>query len=353
MQAAKLIKEDDGRLNERLMRRFGQVDLSRIESATRPIAVTLASPEAKRIFMRFFNVMQVNVHYVSVISRMHLPNAEIEQHEQHLLHLLELVDRRVNKELASAEQRLKQAGVTQLASYQIHALSAAVPVYSRYGRRYLELLCKFDHLMLMLETMALDELIGISDQAVRKANLKRAVRSVAAAALSMRIQLHKKINPELHRRGSNGDTLALRRALRDAEHDTGESDQAGSGADLGASRDSRGDADGAAEGTADGGTDGMADEDGAVGADLAGPGAGERAVDDDGGTGEPAARSVAARRRTTRHSFREPVPAAPSTPLASDQAQPDAQSEPAAAGPVEPDLVAPSTGAPHTIAELG
>ena len=164
MQTAKLIKQDEGRLNERLIQRYGEVDLSRIESASRIVTVSFSSPEAKRLFIRMFHIMQSNMHYISVIARLRLPTEDVEKCEQQVLDQMALVDNKINREMARANALFAKHKITELASYQVQPLPAQVPVYSRFGRRYLELLQKFDHLMLMLETMAMDELIGLSEQ---------------------------------------------------------------------------------------------------------------------------------------------------------------------------------------------
>jgi hypothetical protein len=76
---------DDGRINERILRKEATKDhLTKVESASKKIATGFRSPEIKRLFLRYFDSMQLNVHFISRITRTKLPHEVIEQVEEQL-----------------------------------------------------------------------------------------------------------------------------------------------------------------------------------------------------------------------------------------------------------------------------
>lgn len=190
-QPARTIPNDAGDINERLMRRFGITDLGRIESAHRSIRIDLYSPEAKRSFMRMFHPMQINVHFITSIARMGLSSEMVEKAENDLRVMLDTVTSTTDKGIARMEKRLQQNGIRELGRYHLPPVSQDVPVFSGLGRRYLELIARFDHLMLMVETLALDEVINNTEATQLKSEFKKPIRSVAQAARLVRNRLHR------------------------------------------------------------------------------------------------------------------------------------------------------------------
>ena len=190
-QPARTIPNNAGDINERLMRRFGMTDLGRIESAHRSIKIDLYSPEAKRSFMRMFHPMQINVHFITSIARMGLPSDMVEKAESDLRVMLDTVTATMDKGIARIEKKLQQNGIRELAKYHLPPVSQDVPVFSGLGRRYLDLIARFDHLMLMVETLAWDEAINNTEATLLKTEFKKPIRSVAQAARLVRNRLHR------------------------------------------------------------------------------------------------------------------------------------------------------------------
>jgi hypothetical protein len=139
---------DDGRINERILRKEAAKDyLTKVESASKKIATRLCSPEIKRLFLRYFDSMQLNAHFISQIARTKLPHGVIEKVEEQLTRRLKEVTDEINTSIDSAELLLKSSGVAQLVSYDALPLDLDVKVISRFGRQYRELLEKADQLM--------------------------------------------------------------------------------------------------------------------------------------------------------------------------------------------------------------
>ena len=176
------IRLDQGGINARILAKEAKVDFRRVESASRKIQATFSSPEVKRLFVRYFNSMQLNTYLISVIARTKLPHVIIEKVEAALKAQLERVHTVVNEAIDSAEALCKIHGITRLATYDTEPLAIEVKVISSFGRRYLELITKVDQLMPMLETLAIDEVIEVAPLDLQKALAKKSVRQVAGAA---------------------------------------------------------------------------------------------------------------------------------------------------------------------------
>ncbi|WP_170289160.1 AcaB family transcriptional regulator [Massilia sp. YMA4] len=195
-------QSDNGETNQRLLSREVKTDFRRVESASRKIRTTLQSPEGKRLFLRFFDGASLNMHFITVIAPINLPSAEIESAVAALEELVEKNTALLNDALVHAEQLCHRNGITDLATYDIAPLIVDARVHSRFGRRYLELICKVDQLMQILETLVIDEVMPNGEMAVRKAKAKRAVRSIGSAMRQTRFGLHKRINAQQLKQGA-------------------------------------------------------------------------------------------------------------------------------------------------------
>jgi len=176
---------DDGRINERILRKEATRDyLAKVESASKKIATRLRSPEIKRLFLRYFDSMQLNTHFISRIARTKLPHEAIEKVEEQLARQLKEVTDEINTNIDSAELLLKSAGVahTQLATYDVMPLDFDVKVISRFGRQYRELLEKADQLMPLLESLCIEDVITEREMDMRKAVIRKMIKRVVFGA---------------------------------------------------------------------------------------------------------------------------------------------------------------------------
>lgn len=186
--------DDNGETNVRLLAREIKTDFRRVESASRKIRTTLNSPEGKRLFLRFFNSASLNMHFIAVIAPINLPSGEVEAVVAKLEELVEKSSALLNEALVHAEQLCHRNGIVDLATYDIAPLVVDARVHSKLGRHYLELICKIDQLMQILETLVIDEVMSNAEMASRKSKAKRAVRSIGSAIRQARFGLHKRIN---------------------------------------------------------------------------------------------------------------------------------------------------------------
>ena len=188
------IRLDQGGINARILAKEAKADFRRVEAASRKIQTTLCSPEVKRQFVRHFNRMQLNMYLISVIARTKLPHAIIEEIEAALKAQLEKLHAEINEAIDSAEALCKVHGITRLATYDTEPLAIEAKVISSFGRRYLELMARVDQLMPMLETLAIDEVIGVAQLDLQKALAKKSVRQVAGAARNFAAGLRQRMN---------------------------------------------------------------------------------------------------------------------------------------------------------------
>lgn len=195
MPGERLAAIDDGRINQRILAREAKRDfLAQVESARRKLPTTFYSPEVKRLFLRCFDSMQLNAHFISVIARIRLAAEMVEKVEASIREQIEKQTAEVNKAIDGAEALFKANGITSLAEYDAPPLAIDVRVISALGRRYLELICKVDQLMPMLETLAIDEVITQQELDVRKAMYKRTIKRVVNTTRALAGGLRRRMN---------------------------------------------------------------------------------------------------------------------------------------------------------------
>ncbi|MBW3512021.1 hypothetical protein [Janthinobacterium sp. NKUCC06_STL] len=187
-----VIRQDHGEMNQKLLERQAPASLSPVESAGRIVKMSLSSPEGKRLFLRYFDITQLHMHYISKIARLSLPDADIELVEKQVFDLVQEKINIVDKEMVRVEQELRKHNIDSLATYTIVPLTLEARVLGKIGRRLLELTGKIDQLMPMLETMAIDELISESQLNIKKTFFKKSVRAVASVVRTLKSSLQKK-----------------------------------------------------------------------------------------------------------------------------------------------------------------
>lgn len=197
--------DDNGETNVRLLAREVKADFRRVESASRKIRTTLHSPEAKRLFLRFFNSAALNMHFIVVIAPINLPGGEVELVVAKLEEMIEKSGNVLDDALVHAEQLCQRNGIVDLATYDIAPLVIDARVHSKLGRHYLELIGKVDQLMQILETLVIDEVMPNGEMTARKARAKRTVRAIGSSIREARFALHKRINATPRKAETMGD----------------------------------------------------------------------------------------------------------------------------------------------------
>lgn len=189
------IKEDDGRVNARILAKIDKVDyLARVEAARRKITVTFRSPEIKRIFLRYFDSMQLNMHFISVIARTRLPASAVEEVEASVEQRLKQATQAVDAAIDQTAVLLQANGITSQADYDTLPLELTVRVISGFGRLFLDLMCKVDQFMPLLDTLAIDGVINQKDHIIQKSTFTRSIRSIAGGARNFAYGLRGRMN---------------------------------------------------------------------------------------------------------------------------------------------------------------
>lgn len=189
------IRADHGATNRKLLARQAAADLTRIESASRKINIHLSSPEGKRLYLRCFDITQMNLHFIAVFARMKLPGEDIDKVEQEVRQLFDSRLARLNQALVDFEAKCQANGILTLATYDVEPLLIEAKVYSTLGRLLLEMIGKVDQLMPMLETLCIDEAISPSQLNLEKSRIKKNVRGAASFARMARMSLEKRLSP--------------------------------------------------------------------------------------------------------------------------------------------------------------
>jgi hypothetical protein len=194
MSNVEIVKVDEGAVNARILAREAKVDFRRIEAASLKIRTRFTSAEGKRLFVRTFNTLQLNTHFISVIARTRLDHDEIAKIEGQLRLRIDAAAAAFNKAIDGAEALFKVHGITSAASYDTVPLDLDVHVLSSTGRRFLEVLGKLDQLMPLLQTLEIHEVISTQEVDKQRALLKRQVREIANGARSQATSLRRRMN---------------------------------------------------------------------------------------------------------------------------------------------------------------
>lgn len=216
MSSIEIVKVDEGAVNARILARESKVDFRRVEAASLKIRTRFTSAEGKRLFVRTFNTLQLNTHFISVIARTRLDHDEIARIEGQLRQRIDAAAAAFNKAIDGAEALFKVNGITSTASYDTVPLDLDVHVLSSTGRRFLEVLGKLDQLMPLLQTLEIHEVISTQEVDVQRALLKRQVREIANGARSQATALRRRMNELDARQRRQGGSVASEEVSADA-----------------------------------------------------------------------------------------------------------------------------------------
>ena len=115
MANVEIVKVDQGGANARILAREAKVDFRRVEAASLKIATRFSSAEGKRMFVRMFNTLQLNMHFISVIARTRLDHEDIGRIETALRGRIDAATASLNEAIDGAEALFKAHGITSLA----------------------------------------------------------------------------------------------------------------------------------------------------------------------------------------------------------------------------------------------
>ena len=212
MPDIEIVKLDQGGVNARILAKEAKVDFRRVEAASLKMPTRFTSAEGKRSFVRMFNTLQLNTHFISVIARTRLDHDDIGKIEAAIRAQMDAATANLNKAIDGAEALFKAHGITSAASYDTVPLDVEVHVLSSASRRFLEVLGKLDQLMPLLQTLEIHEVITAQAVDIQRAGLKRQVRDIANGARNFAIGLRRRMNALDARNGE-----AVREDVIDAE----------------------------------------------------------------------------------------------------------------------------------------
>lgn len=194
MPDIEIVKLDQGGVNARILAKEAKVDFRRVEAASLKMPTRFTSAEGKRSFVRMFNTLQLNTHFISVIARTRLDHDDIGKIEAAIRAQMDAATANLNKAIDGAEALFKAHGITSAASYDTVPLDVEVHVLSSASRRFLEVLGKLDQLMPLLQTLEIHEVITAQAVDIQRAGLKRQVRDIANGARNFAIGLRRRMN---------------------------------------------------------------------------------------------------------------------------------------------------------------
>lgn len=203
MSDTQIVKRDEGGVNARILAKETKADFRRVEAASLKLRARFTSAEGKRFFVRLFNTLQLNAHFISVIARTRLDHDDIAKIETTIRAQIEAVNDNLNKAIDGAEALFKAHGIGSVATYDTVPLDVEVGILSSSGRRFLEVLVKLDQLMPLLQTLEIHEVISAQMVDTQRALLKRQVRNVANGTRSLATGLRRRMNAF---GGRNGDS---------------------------------------------------------------------------------------------------------------------------------------------------
>ena len=194
MADLQIVKMDEGGVNARIIAKETKTDFRRVEAASLKMLARFTSAEGKRFFVRLFNTLQLNAHFISVIARTRLDHDDIAKVESAIRTQMEAVTENLNKAIDGAEALFKANGIGSAATYDTVPLDVQVGVLSSNGRRFLEVLGKLDQLMPLLQTLEIHEVISAQAVDIQRAGLKRQVRDVANGTRNFAMGLRRRMN---------------------------------------------------------------------------------------------------------------------------------------------------------------
>ena len=97
MSDIEIVKLDQGGVNARILARQAKVDFRRVEGASLKMPTRFTSAEGKRSFVRMFNTLQLNTHFIAVIARTRLDHDDIGRIEATLRAQLDTVSANLNQ----------------------------------------------------------------------------------------------------------------------------------------------------------------------------------------------------------------------------------------------------------------
>lgn len=196
MTDTQIVKVDQGAINARILAKEVKTDFRRVEAASLKMTTHFKSAEGKRLFVRYFHSLQLLAHFISVIARTKLKPEDIERVEAAIRKNLEAVDGELNKVIDGAEALFKSNGITSFATYDTKPLELEVGIISSSGRRFMEILNKFDDAMPLLQTLEIHDVITMQNADIQRFGMKRAIREFIRSTRNLASGVRRRMNEQ-------------------------------------------------------------------------------------------------------------------------------------------------------------
>jgi hypothetical protein len=227
MADADIVRHDQGGVNARILARENKADFRRIEAASVKMMASFRSAEGKRMFVRYFNTLQLSAHFISVIARTRIDHADVAKVEAVMKEQMDKVGSALDKTIDGAEALFASHGIAAPATYDTLPLEVEVGVLSSFGLRYLELLGKLDQAMPLLQTLEIFRVVTTQDVDIERAGLKRKVRDVANGARSLATRMRRAMNALEAQRAVAGQVPSIGEGIPDQQPATSAEDEGG------------------------------------------------------------------------------------------------------------------------------
>lgn len=202
-----------GLTNTRLLSKGERVDYTRVEGASLKMMSRLLSPEGKRLFLRLFGTVQLQLNFIGGVARAVMDASVIDPLVDAIKVRTDDLHKALNAAIDGAEVLFKQHGIVNIASYDTPPLEVEVPILSAQSRRYYEAIVKFDQLMPLLQTLQIHEVVTDANANESRARLKTDFRAIAATSRRMADRLRTRLFQE----SKEGETPSSREAMSAAQ----------------------------------------------------------------------------------------------------------------------------------------
>lgn len=181
------------KLNAKIERRISTRDyLEALESAYVEYPTVINSPVIKRVYIRFFDATQLNVHHISVYGRIGLREEQVVQVEDRIRKSLEDVDAYLNEKLRECEALFQANGITAMPRH-LAPKEFRVRVISPLSRKFLNALIKADQVVGMIELLVIEDLIKTTRGEMLIAEVRNRLRKIAVGARTLALGVRKMV----------------------------------------------------------------------------------------------------------------------------------------------------------------
>ncbi len=184
------------RINAKIENRIAKRDfLSSLESAYIMRQTTINTPVIKRVYLRFFDPTQLNMHIISVYGRVGLTEEQVVQVENAVRKSLDDTDAYLNERLHECDALFTANGISATARH-LAPKQFEVRVISPLSNKYLKLLVKADQLIGMIEVLVIEDILKTTRGEMLIAEIRNRLRKVATGTRSLALGVRRMVQAQ-------------------------------------------------------------------------------------------------------------------------------------------------------------